>query len=104
MAKSSATCKHIGIGSVHDVKLFALGTDSPITGDVTSELYLMAISIASVFFGAMAYLGNATNFMIKNIAAQTQAKVPNFIEYVYNYSIPVLVPLFALIWFLFFNH
>lgn len=94
----------LNIGSVHDVKLFALGTDSPITGDVASDLYLMAISIASVFFGAMTYLGNAPNFMIKNIAAQTEAEVPNFIEYVYKYSIPVLVPLFALIWFLFFNH
>jgi len=94
----------LNIGSASDVQLFAVGTDSPITGDVTSDLYLMAISVASVFFGAMTYLGNAPNFMIKNIAAQTEAEVPNFIEYVYKYSIPILVPIFILIWFLFFNH
>ncbi|ACF11797.1 conserved hypothetical protein [Chlorobaculum parvum NCIB 8327] len=94
----------LNIGVVSDVALFAAGTDSPVTGDATSDLYLMAISVASVFFGAMTYLGNAPNFMIKNIAAQTEAEVPNFIEYVYKYSIPILVPIFILIWFLFFNH
>ncbi|HHE32303.1 MAG TPA: citrate transporter [Chlorobaculum parvum] len=94
----------LNIGVVSDVALFAAGTNSPVTGDATSDLYLMAISVASVFFGAMTYLGNAPNFMIKNIAAQTEAEVPNFIEYVYKYSIPILVPIFTLIWFLFFNH
>ncbi|MBN1929766.1 MAG: sodium:proton antiporter [Chlorobiaceae bacterium] len=94
----------LDIGSVSDVKLFAAGADSPIDGDMASDLYLMAISVASVFFGAMTYLGNAPNFMIKNIAAQTEAEVPNFIEYVYKYSIPVLLPLFILVWLLFFNH
>lgn len=83
---------------------FASGTASPIEGDVQSGVYLMAISIASVFFGAMTYIGNAPNFMVKNIAAQSGVNVPDFLEYVYKYSVPLLIPVFGLLWFLFFNY
>ncbi|MCF8215375.1 MAG: sodium:proton antiporter [Chlorobium sp.] len=86
------------------VQNFASGVASPIEGDVPSGIYLMAISVASVFFGAMTYIGNAPNFMVKNIAAQTGVKVPDFLEYVYKYSLPVLIPVFALLWYLFFNY
>lgn len=87
-----------------DIRAFASGMASPIEGDVSSGIYLMAISVASVFFGAMTYIGNAPNFMVKNIAAQTGADVPDFLEYVYKYSLPLLIPVFAVLWFLFFNY
>lgn len=87
-----------------DIRAFASGTASPVEGDVSSGIYLMAISIASVFFGAMTYIGNAPNFMVKNIAAQTGAEVPNFLEYVYKYSLPLLIPVFTVLWLLFFNY
>ncbi len=41
--------------------------------------------------------------MIKNIAAQSGVDVPDFLEYTFKYSLPILLPLFALLWFLFFN-
>jgi len=91
-------------GNPDHVRLFAGGLPSPVPGDADSRLYLMAVSLASVFFGALTYIGNAPNFMVRNIASQAEADVPGFIEYVLKYSIPVLVPLFALIWFFMFNY
>ena len=86
-----------------DVVRFAHGMNSTVPGDVSSIVYLMAISMASVFFGALTYIGNAPNFMVKNIAEQAEAEVPSFVEYIYRYSVPVLLPVFACIWFLLFN-
>ena len=93
----------LDIASPAAIKAFAGGIASPVPGDCSSSLYLMAISIASVFFGAMSYIGNAPNFMVKNIAAQAGADVPDFLEYIWKYSLPVLLPLFILLWLLFFN-
>jgi Na+/H+ antiporter NhaD/arsenite permease-like protein len=90
--------------SLGDISRFAHGVPSAVSGDAISSLYLMAISVASVFFGAFTYIGNAPNFMVKNIAAQTGADVPGFLEYIYRYSIPVLLPVFGLLWFFLFNH
>ncbi|NTW69513.1 MAG: citrate transporter, partial [Chlorobiaceae bacterium] len=92
------------IGLSSDVKLFANGVASPVSGDLTSDIYLMAISVASVFFGALTYIGNAPNFMVKNIAEQADVEVPDFLEYIYKYSLPILLPIFMLLWVLFFNY
>ncbi len=94
----------IDIGQIADVRRFADGIASPVAGDVASDVYLMAISIASVFFGALTYIGNAPNFMVRNIAAQAEADVPDFLEYIFKYSLPVLIPVFFLLWLLFFNY
>jgi Na+/H+ antiporter NhaD/arsenite permease-like protein len=91
------------IGSVEAVRSFADGIPSPIASDVPSDVYLLAISVAAVFFGAVTYIGNAPNFMVKNIAEQADVDVPSFVEYVYKYSLPILIPVFAVIWFVFFN-
>ena len=64
---------------------------------------VVAISMAAVFFGSLTYIGNAPNFMVKNIAIQSGVEMPHFIEYIYKYSMPVLIPLFVLIWWLFFT-
>ena len=92
------------MNQVSDIKQFAEGIRSPVPGDVNSDIYLMAISLASVFFGSMTYIGNAPNFMVKNIASQAKVNVPEFFEYIYKYSIPILVPVFALLWWIFFNY
>lgn len=68
----------------------------------TYSKYLIAISVASVFFGAMTYIGNAPNFMVKSISENKGLKMPGFAEYIYKYSIIILLPLFIIIWFLFF--
>lgn len=65
--------------------------------------YLQAISVAAVFFGAITYIGNGPNFMVKSIADVSGVECPSFFGYVIKYSLPVLIPTFALIWFLFFR-
>jgi len=66
-------------------------------------VYLKAISVASVYFGAMTYIGNAPNFMIKTFAEHKGIKVPGFFEYIYKYSLIILLPLFTLIWLFFYR-
>lgn len=61
------------------------------------ELTLKAISTASVFFGAMTYIGNGPNFMVKSIVENSGVKMPHFFAYMYRFSIIVLLPLFILI-------
>ncbi len=67
-----------------------------------SVMSLLAISIAAVFFGAMTYIGNGPNFMVKSIAEQIGIKMPSFFGYLVRFSIPVLLPLLLLVWLVFF--
>ncbi len=67
-----------------------------------SILNLKAISVAAVFFGSMTYIGNGPNFMVKSIAEQVGIKMPSFFGYIIRFSIPILLPLFILVWLLFF--
>ncbi len=64
---------------------------------------LVAISVAAVFFGAFTYIGNAPNFMVKSIAEKAGVRVPGFLPYVWRYSVPVLLPIFAIIALVFFR-
>ncbi len=93
----------LDIGTISDVQEFSQGVASPIPGDSNSVIYLMAISVAAVFFGAMTYIGNAPNFMVKNIAEQAGVDVPSFLGYIFKYSIPILLPIFFVVWWVFFN-
>jgi Na+/H+ antiporter NhaD/arsenite permease-like protein len=68
-----------------------------------SPAYVLAISLGSVFFGAMTYLGNGPNLMIKSIAESAKVPTPNFPTYIYRYAIPILLPLLILIGWLYFN-
>ena len=63
--------------------------------------YVQAISIAAVFFGAMTYIGNGPNFMVKSICERAGIKMPSFFGFLIRYSIPILLPIFTLIWFIF---
>ena len=64
------------------------------TGGV-DEALLMGISLGSVFMGAMTYIGNGPNFMVKAIAESSGVKMPSFFGYLL-YSIGVLLPILAL--------
>lgn len=66
-------------------------------------IYLRAISVAAVFFGAMTYIGNGPNFMVKSICERAGIEMPSFFTYMVKYSIPILIPLFAIIYYLFFH-
>jgi Na+/H+ antiporter NhaD/arsenite permease-like protein len=65
--------------------------------------FLLAISVGAVFFGASTYIGNGPNFMVKSIAEHAGVDCPTFFGYVFKYSLPVLIPVFALVWVLFFR-
>ncbi len=64
---------------------------------------LMAISISAVFFGAMTYIGNAPNFMVRNIAEQHGINMPSFAGYIVRYSLIFLAPILILVYLLFFQ-
>ena len=63
---------------------------------------LIAISLGATCFGALTYIGNAPNLMVKMIAEHARAPTPTFVTYIWKFAIPVLVPIFALISILFF--
>jgi Na+/H+ antiporter NhaD/arsenite permease-like protein len=85
------------ISTIADVQAYAGGG----TYD-NSVVNLMAISVGAVFFGAMTYIGNGPNFMVKSIAEQTGIHMPSFFGYVLRFSIPILLPIFFVIWLIFF--
>jgi Na+/H+ antiporter NhaD/arsenite permease-like protein len=76
------------------VKDFAL----PEVAHPDSWFFLQAISVAAVFFGAMSYIGNAPNFMVKAIAEANGVDTPSFMGYIVRYSIPILIPIYFVIW------
>jgi Na+/H+ antiporter NhaD/arsenite permease-like protein len=67
----------------------------------TGAATLAAISAGSVFMGAMSYIGNAPNFMVKAIAEERGVAMPSFFGYMV-WSCAVLLPLFGLITVIFF--
>jgi len=85
------------IGKIQDVLNFAQGG---VFND--SIIQLSAISIAAVFFGAMTYIGNGPNFMVKSIAEQTGLQMPSFFGYIFRFSLPILLPILFLVWVVFF--
>lgn len=62
---------------------------------------LTALSAGAVFMGALTYIGNAPNFMVKAIAEERGVKMPSFLGYM-GWSCVILLPLFALMSALFF--
>ncbi len=84
------------INKIQEVIMYAQGAFPE------SQLELRAISIAAVFFGAMTYIGNGPNFMVKSIAEQVGIKMPSFFGYIIRFSIPILLPLLLIVWLIFF--
>ncbi len=84
---------HLTIGNPEDVRTLMVHHGN----------FLRAISVGSVFFGAVTYIGNGPNFMVKSIAEHAGAECPSFFGYLLKYSLPILLPIFALVWLLFFR-
>ena len=63
---------------------------------------LTAISAGAVFFGAVTYIGNAPNFMVRSIAEEARVPMPSFFGYML-WSGAILIPLFVLMTFVFFK-
>jgi Na+/H+ antiporter NhaD/arsenite permease-like protein len=66
------------------------------------EKYLLAVSAGAVFMGAITYIGNAPNFMLKLIAEEEGIAMPSFFGYILRWSLPILIPCFVVITFVFF--
>ena len=64
---------------------------------------LQAISAGAVFFGAATYIGNGPNFMVRSIAEHAGVKCPSFTRYITHFTLPILIPILAVIWLLFFR-
>jgi len=62
----------------------------------THSHIVAAISLAAVFFGAMTYIGNGPNFMVRSIAQSAGVHCPSFFGYIFKYSLPILLPILAL--------
>ena len=65
--------------------------------------HVIAISVGAVFFGAATYIGNGPNFMVKSIAEQSGVRTPTFVEFFWKFSLPFLLPVLVLVWWLFFR-
>jgi Na+/H+ antiporter NhaD/arsenite permease-like protein len=63
---------------------------------------LTAISAGAVFMGAVTYIGNAPNFMVKAIAEESGIPMPSFFGYMVKWSVPILMPIFVIVTFVFF--
>ena len=61
------------------------------------ELLLQAICLGAVLFGAMTYIGNGPNFMVKAIAEESGVKMPSFFGYMFKFSLIVLLPVYILV-------
>ncbi|MBM3117648.1 sodium:proton antiporter [Jeongeupia naejangsanensis] len=64
---------------------------------------LLAISAGAVFMGAMTYIGNAPNFMVKAVAEDRGVKMPSFFGYM-AWSIAILLPCFVITSLVFFHY
>ena len=64
---------------------------------------LVAISVGAVFFGAMTYIGNGPNFMVKAIAERAKVETPGFFGYILRYAVPLLLPVLFVVGILFFS-
>ena len=85
--------QHLTLDQPSDVLAFAHGHAGT----------LEAISLGAVFFGAMTYIGNGPNFMVKAIAEHARVHTPTFVSYLVRFALPILLPFLALIGLLFFS-
>ena len=63
---------------------------------------LVAISCGAVFMGAITYIGNAPNFMVKAVVEESGIRMPSFFGYM-AWSCVLLIPLFVLLTLVFFR-
>ena len=75
------------------------GNATQLMGDYA--MTLTAISAGAVFMGANSYIGNAPNFIVRSIAEDQGVAMPSFFGYL-AWSFGILVPLFAIITFIFY--
>jgi Na+/H+ antiporter NhaD/arsenite permease-like protein len=60
-------------------------------------VHLAALSLATVFFGAVTYVGNGPNLMVKAIAERQGIRLPTFPGYFFKWAVPILFPLLLIL-------
>jgi Na+/H+ antiporter NhaD/arsenite permease-like protein len=73
-------------------------------GNAAYHKWIVALSAGAVFFGANTYIGNGPNLMVKAIADQQKVHTPSFLGYVIRFTIPYMLPMLILVWWLFFRN
>jgi Na+/H+ antiporter NhaD/arsenite permease-like protein len=63
---------------------------------------VVALSVGTVLFGALTYIGNGPNMMVKSIADHEKAPSPAFLGYLFKWAVPVMLPLLIILWLVFF--
>lgn len=79
---------------------FNMAGGDPVELMTTKKYILEAISLGSVYLGALTYIGNAPNFMVASIAKNYQVHMPSFFAYM-AWSTGILLPIFFVINWLF---
>jgi Na+/H+ antiporter NhaD/arsenite permease-like protein len=80
---------------------YNLLVEKQVTG-LDGPLVLQAISCGAVFMGALTYVGNGPNFMVKSIAEQVGYRPPSFFGYALFAGV-VLLPVYVLVTLVFFR-
>ena len=88
-APTAVSFHNLALGMVGQFDANALMANIP-------EVLLKAISLGAVFFGAMTYIGNGPNFMVKAIAEENNIDMPGFFGYIFTFSIVILLPVYIL--------
>ncbi|MBO0698372.1 MAG: sodium:proton antiporter, partial [Zavarzinella sp.] len=83
--------------------LAAEGDDFSVLMAPDRSRILAAISCGAVFMGACTYIGNGPNFMVKAIAEEAGYPMPSFFGYIARYTVPVLLPVFGIVTWVFFR-
>ena len=68
---------------------------------MSDVIILLAISSGAVFMGALTYIGNAPNFMVRSISEENNISMPSFFGYM-AWSVAILVPILVIYSFLWF--
>ena len=72
-------------------------------GNLKLNGYILAVSVGAVFFGANTYIANGPNFMVKAIADHQRAPTPSFFGYIFKFTLPYMLPMLLVVWWLFFR-
>lgn len=89
------------------------GLDIPHLGSAEDPVVVASLTaclVAAVFWGAMTYIGNGPNFMVKAVVESARdddgrplVEVPSFFGYVLRFSVPILLPVLIVVGLVFFR-
>jgi len=97
LAFTSAAQGYLGVGTTGGL----MSTQAVSHAGHSPAAYLAAISCGTVFMGALTYVGNAPNFMVRSIAERSGIEMPHFFHFT-AWAAAVLLPVFALVTVVFF--